>query len=31
VQAAREAGLDDDGIESMVRATLATSRSEETA
>jgi GntR family transcriptional regulator len=31
VQAAREAGLDDDGIESMVRATLARSRSEETA
>jgi len=31
VQAARDAGLDDDGIESMVRATLATSRSEETA
>src|ERR1700735_1116901 len=29
VQAAREAGLDDDGIESMVRATLARSRSEE--
>jgi GntR family transcriptional regulator len=31
VQAARDAGLDDDGIESMVRATLARSRSEETA
>jgi GntR family transcriptional regulator len=31
VQAARDAGLDDDGIESMVHATLARSRSEETA
>jgi GntR family transcriptional regulator len=31
VQAAREAGLDDDGIESMLRATLARSRREETA
>jgi GntR family transcriptional regulator len=31
VQAARDAGLDDDGIESLVRATLARSRSEETA
>ena len=31
VQAAREAGLDDDGIESMVRATLARSMIEETA
>jgi GntR family transcriptional regulator len=31
VQTALEAGLDDDGIESMVRATLARSRSEETA
>jgi GntR family transcriptional regulator len=31
VQAARDAGLDNDGIESMVRATLARSRSEQTA
>jgi GntR family transcriptional regulator len=31
VQAARDAGLDDDGIESLLRATLARSRSEETA
>ncbi|HEX4289181.1 MAG TPA: GntR family transcriptional regulator [Trebonia sp.] len=31
VRAARDAGLDDDGIESMVNATLARSRSEETA
>jgi GntR family transcriptional regulator len=31
VRAARDAGLDDDGIESMVRATLARSRREETA
>jgi GntR family transcriptional regulator len=31
VQAARDAGLDDDGIEAMVSATLAGSRSEETA
>jgi DNA-binding transcriptional regulator YhcF (GntR family) len=31
VQAARDAGLDDDGIESMVRATLTRRRSEETA
>ena len=31
VQAARDAGLDDDGIESMVRATLSRSRTEEIA
>jgi GntR family transcriptional regulator len=31
VQAARDAGLDDDGIESLLRATLARSRGEETA